>query len=637
MAMRFRRHQEAAHDSTRRLLALFVVVLLLLVLAVNGALALVYRLMLPFTSGYPAYFFETNTVVVLAIVLGGCWFEQWRLQEGGAHVARLAGGLAARGEHGAARGPLEQRLLNLVQEMALASRSTAPAAWVLPREGSINAFAAGWDADDAVVAVTRGALERLTREELQGVVAHEFSHLVHGDTRLNMRLIGLVWGLEMVFGFGRRLAQRDELGRYPPGALFGVALMAVGSLGWLAGRLLQAAVSRQREFLADASAVQYTRNVAGLGNALRKIEGQARRGTAATHSPTLQAPHVAAFSHLLLDVRPGWSLWATHPPLAERIQRLYGRTLPPLDAPELPAGPAEAEFVPPAGALGLQAGAAVPPAAPAAPEADRHDATQRLDHFDAAEREREALVRIERWNGPAERRAALLGLLVEADDPERMAVWRAAVAGLPRAAAIGRDLATLGVDARRATFEALARRSAATLPTERRALRTEAAALARGPLETLRALALRHLLDTRPRPWLPPTPERSIAGRWADVAGASLALGRVLRGDALAAHDWRATVLGLLAPHAPPQPAVPARLPSAWATARAVVGCSRRLAGLQRPVLVRAWVDACQPLRPPDTRIAEALHWACLLLDTPLPPPPEARWPGAAPAQERSL
>ena len=115
----------------------------------------------------------------------------------------------------------ERRFVNVVQEMALASGARTPAAWVLPRDDAINAFAAGWRADDAVVAVTRGALERLTRAELQGVVAHEFSHIVHGDTRLNMRLVGMVWGLQMVWGLGRSLWAADEHGRRHAGALFG--------------------------------------------------------------------------------------------------------------------------------------------------------------------------------------------------------------------------------------------------------------------------------------------------------------------------------------------------------------------------------------------------------------------------------
>ncbi|MDP1535009.1 MAG: M48 family metalloprotease, partial [Rubrivivax sp.] len=272
--MRFRRQQDAAQAGTRALLALFALVVALLLLAVNGALALAYRLSFPWTDGFPALFFETNSALVLLFVLGGCAVETLRLRTGGAHVAQLAGGRpASRDER------LERRLLHVVAEMALAANTPAPAAWVLPREQAINAFAAGWRADDAVVAVTLGALQRLERAELQGVVAHEISHLVHGDTRLNMRLIGLVWGLRMVFDFGHGMLERGDGGRRSLLLLpIGIALVTAGAGGWAAGRLLQAAVSRQREFLADASAVKYSRQTLGLGAALRKIAGQQRRG-----------------------------------------------------------------------------------------------------------------------------------------------------------------------------------------------------------------------------------------------------------------------------------------------------------------------------------------------------------------------
>ncbi len=301
--MRFRAHQAAAHVATRRLLLLFALVLVLLVFAVNAALALIYRLTFPWASGYPAYFFETNTGLVLLFVLGGCVLESLRLREGGRHVARLVGGRAVSGEEGAApRDRYEQRLLNVVAEMAIASRLPMPQVYVLPREEGINAFAAGWGPEDAVLAVTHGALMRLTREELQGVVAHEFAHIGHGDMRLNMRLIGLVWGLQMVHTFGHALAEPDELGRRPASTPFGLALMAVGALGWMAGRVLKAAVSRQREYLADASAVQYTRNVEGLGGALRKIADQLRH-----HRQRWVSAQAEPLSHLFFS--PGGGGW----------------------------------------------------------------------------------------------------------------------------------------------------------------------------------------------------------------------------------------------------------------------------------------------------------------------------------------
>ena len=315
--MLFRQHERTARQSTLHLLALFALVVVGLLLAVNAVLALIYWLMFPFARGFPTLFFETNTALVLLFVLGGCWIETMRLREGGAHVARLAGGREAQLSAGGELGQLERRFANVVYEMDIASGHPGlPAAWVLPKDNAINAFAAGWGDGDAVVAVTRGALERLTRAELQGVVAHEFSHLVHGDTRLNMRLVGMVWGLQMIWGLGVALWEPDNEGRRGAGTLFGLGLMAVGSLGWAAGRLLQAAVSRQREFLADASAVKYTRLVDGLGGALRKIADQQLHGRAGLHSA-----HATSLAHLLLSNRgaAGWLARAVaHPPAAGR-------------------------------------------------------------------------------------------------------------------------------------------------------------------------------------------------------------------------------------------------------------------------------------------------------------------------------
>ncbi|MCI1193452.1 M48 family metalloprotease, partial [Calidifontimicrobium sp. SYSU G02091] len=450
--MRFRRHQEAAQASSRQLLALFVLVVAGLVLAVNGALALAYRVTVPWASGYPDWFFATNTALVLLYVLGGCAVESMRLREGGAHVARLAGAREADRAD-----VLERRLANVVAEVAIAANTKPPAAWVLPREDAINAFAAGWSADDAVVAVTRGALERLDRAELQGVVAHEISHLVHGDTTLNMRLIGMVWGLRLLFDLGHELTEPDARGRRHAGVLFGLALMAVGALGWAAGRLLQAAVSRQREFLADASAVKYTRQVAGLGGALRKIAEQQR-----THADALSA-RAGPLAHLFLVSSSFGAWWATHPPLAERIRRLYGRAMPDLPADPLPRPVADEPRLPIA-ALAPATGraAAAAGATPAPPEAARHDAVQRPALADPgaqrATREAEALARIAHWQGPGELRAALLTLLRPAAAPPHAAAWQPLPAA--RAAAMQGDLAALGPAARLAVFDALARRAA---------------------------------------------------------------------------------------------------------------------------------------------------------------------------------
>lgn len=316
--MLFFDRQEEARAKTLRLLLLFGLTVIALLLAVNGALALIWRIVSPGFGGYPAYFFSVNTGVTLLFVLGGWWLETSSLQGGGEKLARRAG---AREAWPASR-ESERKLCNIISELAIAASMKPPQPMVLAREPGINAFAAGWDETDAVVAVTQGALDNLTRDELLGLVAHEFSHLREGDTRLNMRLAGMVFGLEMIFNLGHGMCEADELGRRSFLAVPGLAIMLTGSLGWLAGRALKAAVSRQREYLADARAVQFTRSKEGLGGVLRKVAGQQVQGDIASRSlhPLVQ--------HMLLVGASSQSRWfATHPPVAERIRRIYGRPM----------------------------------------------------------------------------------------------------------------------------------------------------------------------------------------------------------------------------------------------------------------------------------------------------------------------
>ena len=316
--MRFFEHQETARAQTLRLLLLFGLTLLALVLAVNAALAMTWRLVSPGFSGYPAYFFSVNSAITLLFVLGGWWLETSTLQGGGEKLARRAG---AREAWPASRAD-EQKFCNIISELAIAASMKPPQAMVLERIDSINAFATGWDEDDAVVAVTRGALDSLTRDELQGLVAHELSHLREGDTRLNMRLAGMVFGLEMIFNLGNSMCETDDDGKRSILALPGFAIKATGSLGWLAGRALKAAVSRQREFLADARAVQFTRSRDGLGGVLRKVAGQQAAGISSRRSP-----HPAVHHMLLVNAEIDSRWFASHPPLAERIRRIYGRSM----------------------------------------------------------------------------------------------------------------------------------------------------------------------------------------------------------------------------------------------------------------------------------------------------------------------
>ena len=624
--MRFRQHEQTARQATGHLLALFVLVLIGLLLAVNAVLALIYTLTVPFVRGYPHLFFETNSALVLLFVLGGCWIETMRLREGGVHVARMAGGRAAQVSAGGDLGLLERRLAHVVQEMAIASgHRVVPAAWVLPKDDAINAFAAGWGPDDAVVAVTRGALERLTRAELQGVVAHEFSHLVHGDTRLNMRLVGLVWGLQMIWGLGLSLWDTDELGRRRAGALFGLGLMAVGSLGWAAGRLLQAAVSRQREFLADASAVKYTRLVEGLGGALRKIADQQLHGRGG-----LQSAHASSLAHLLLANRgssAGWrALWQTHPPLTERLRRLYGHEVLALAAEVVVIDGDEAD------ALMRVAPALPTDDAPrdshAPPEAHRHDAFQVPTSFDDRAREHDALARIELWHGPGEWQAAMLALAIDptaGDIEARWAAWQAATADLHVAASVRHEVVALGAAARRQVFTTLTQRARSAAPAQRR--RLWRALMQRWPqlpptnASQWRALALGLLLGQR-RLSTHAVAAAKLDHHSAAAHAATRLLASALGATPDAAQVWlnaaaaQLAELGAAAPRGPAAGLAPETALHSLQLALRV----RRIAPMQRPLLLRAWLLATEHSRLTDHGgTGDALHLACLLLELPLP------------------
>ena len=425
--MRFREYQAEAHSTSRRLVAMFVFTIALTVAGVNAALWLAWRLLVVDMLGTPRWFFEANTAMTLLFVLGGWWVESLQLRQGGAHVAHMLGGR----EITAPRDLAERRLRNVVHEMTIASGLPMPRVFVLDREEAINAFASGWTAEDSAITVTHGALQRLTRDELQGVVAHEFGHIQSGDTRLNMRLIGMVFGLQMVYTLGQTLAQRNEHGQHSALALLGWALMGAGSIGWLAGRLLKAAVSRQREFLADAHAVQFTRLPDGLGKALLKVAGQRTQGERLHH------PQAELVSHLLLSsdvwVRGGWL--ASHPPLAERIRRLLGRV-----PPDLPANPVSMDDEP--DHLALHATALAPGAkrsatlsttrARHAQAPDPHtttpppaDATATAPPQPGGPTPPPDCLSLPPWSPPSAIRATLLAFLVPGPDSPEHTVWLA--------------------------------------------------------------------------------------------------------------------------------------------------------------------------------------------------------------------
>ena len=347
--MNFFEQQELARRNSRRLIVLFALAIVAIVVAVNAAATVLYQFfVLPAAARgigaqLPHGFYFTNTIVVVGLILGGTWLEMSRLRAGGSAVAQRVG---ARSVDPATRDALDRRLLNVVEEMAIAAGVPVPRVFVMDNEATINAFAAGHSIDDAVVTVTRGTLTRLNRDELQGVVAHEFSHILNGDMKLNLRLIGVLYGLLIVALAGRFLLEiggrsRGGSDRSSSGAIMvlfaaGLLLWLLGYIGVFFGRLIKAGVSRQREYLADASAVQFTRNPDGIGGALRKIAGLSLESGLGSR---IDHPQAESLSHLFLGAaRPNFArgLFATHPPMEERLRRIYGRAMEALPAPENP-------------------------------------------------------------------------------------------------------------------------------------------------------------------------------------------------------------------------------------------------------------------------------------------------------------
>ncbi|MBW1831404.1 MAG: M48 family metallopeptidase, partial [Deltaproteobacteria bacterium] len=284
---------------------------------VTGDYDNVGQLALSFWSPSVLLFALGSTTTVIGL---GSLYKTAQLRDGGRAVALSLGGRKVDPDSAKLE---ERRLLNVVEEMAIASGVPVPEVYVLDRESGINAFAAGNTTSDAVIGVTHGTLQRLRRDELQGVIAHEFSHILNGDSRINIRAIGLLHGIFLLALIGRFLIHGSMRSRRKNGggvALLGLGLLAIGSIGVFFGRMIQSSVSRQREFLADASAVQFTRDTDGLVGALKKIGGVAPRSFLSTPQAD-QASHIF-FSDAIRRMRLFAGLFRTHPPLGERIRKL---------------------------------------------------------------------------------------------------------------------------------------------------------------------------------------------------------------------------------------------------------------------------------------------------------------------------
>ncbi len=337
--MNFFEAQDQSRRNTRRLVVLFAIATLLIVaastLVIEAAFSMFnlsqsgaavtagqYGAIKPWTFVDPIRVAIIAGVVLLCILVASA-FRIAQLGSGGARIAQEMGGTLVTGN---TQDLQRKRLLNVVEEMAIASGVPVPQVFVLEHEAGINAFAAGFTTSDAAVAVTRGTLETLNRAELQGVIAHEFSHILNGDMRLNLRLVGILFGIIVIGQVGRmmmrtgsrvRVSRRSNNGGNPA-LLVGIALFLIGAVGVLAARLIRAGVSRQREYLADASAVQFTRQTDGIAGALAKIGG-IDTGSRLTEADGEEISH-------MLFARGGRRVWlsalASHPPLEDRIRKL---------------------------------------------------------------------------------------------------------------------------------------------------------------------------------------------------------------------------------------------------------------------------------------------------------------------------
>jgi Zn-dependent protease with chaperone function len=313
----FFERQAGARRQGRRLVVLFALAVLATVAAVDVVLMLAFGgLGRGGSGGGMLGPLVASTVVTVAVIGCASLYRTASLRTGGSAVA---------GQLGAVLVPEDttdfnlRRLRNVVEEIAIASGVPVPQVYVLEQEQAINAFAAGFAPADAAITVTRGALDKLNRDELQGVIAHEFSHVLNGDMRLNIRLVGLLFGILVLAIIGRKILEGARFSRGKNnGALFGIAfgLVVVGYVGLFFGRLIKAGLSRSREHLADASAVQFTRQTRGIAGALKKLAGLPEGSRLATAD-------AEEYSHMFFGEGTRLSsMMATHPPLLQRIQLL---------------------------------------------------------------------------------------------------------------------------------------------------------------------------------------------------------------------------------------------------------------------------------------------------------------------------
>ena len=641
--MNFFEHQAQARHLTVLMLLLFVLAVAAIVAVLDLVVAAVYIWMFDPQMVYlgnllaqvPRHVYVWSTVAILSIIAGGTGFRFYQLSGGGVAVADMIGAHPMKRNTSE---PSERRLLNIVEEMALASGIAVPRVFVMDGERTINAFAAGYSPHEAAIIVTRGALENLNRDELQGVVAHEFSHILNGDMRLNVTLVGVIAGIVLfgslgafLMGGGRSDSRVDHRGAGFDFRLFllGLVLWIIGSIGVFAGRLIKAVISRQREFLADASAVQFTRNPDGIGNALFKI---GRRGS------VIVERHAEELSHMCIGPPVNdyfeFAWLSTHPPLEQRVERILGpgakrllqERMERAEAAELAAqgSPVVSEFVSPLYApRGAPPSAGLPGAAGMARSVVESIGSPTTAHVDYARKMLDTLpadihAAVGREEGA---QAALLALVLGGGELRKTQLALiAGAAGEEIAAQSARfadALNPLGARVRLPVIElVIPTLKQLPRPGREKLLETIEAVIKADRKVTLGEFVLltlcrAHIQKEEKRP--PPVKHRSIQAVVAEAVVVLSLLAHSGKGG-MAAFDKGMAALGV--------PGGVLRAPSELnvAAAESALNELKLLAPLKKPALIKA----CLAVAMADDKLmvaeGELLRAICAVLDTPLPP-----------------
>jgi Zn-dependent protease with chaperone function len=621
----------------------FLLHLLVLLVLGNVLLALLFKAVFPFQRGWPLPLFVGWSAVLLLAVMAVTFHERWRLKRHGSQaLAARLGGVEVRDSGDA----LYRRLLNVIDEVALAAGQPVPRVFVLPDEPGINVLMAGWQPAEASLCVTQGALNRLNRGELQGLVAHAFARLALRHGRTDQQVVAMVRGLSWLHDAGRGLMAPDREGHVRPGWWsLGALMAAAGWPGWVTGRLLPMSIFRELDVRCDARATHLTRDIDGLGRVLRKLMHERQ-----SEVDGFRHPGADALAVLWLHL-PGAAGWLSgHPPLSERVMRLYGALLPPLPTPALiemkdavlePRMALDDSAFRASGIAGdSEPAVSVPPRVPArliTPPGLSPEAT-------------EALGRLRALSGPLQRRLALLAFMVRPGQPAEESFWREQSFGHPWAPGILRDVQALPPAWRVPEYERLLGQLAYESLSSRRDL----------------VISLRNLLKADGRVsamdrlwWL------VARHRMGEVAaGAPLGLIRPITGQgrdlSQLSEDERlhvaifsaylARLVPVVVPKGPPEgtgrawfhgvmrrcgvPAdqVPACVPpGADELIHALAGV-QELSWSIRPQLLRAWVEEALNHSPGGLmriEAANALRLVAGLLDSPLPPALASQFPKA--------